>query len=375
MKLGHSGGARRVEPLLLRIERSQLRWLGHLFRMPPGRLPREVFQVGMSHREEAPGRPRTRWRDYVSRLAWERLGVPPGRARRKCLGKFTPHQRNEAERFVSSAEPLPELMNNLSSAVVPRPQTQHQKCQQKTLGLFLLSGGPKAFPPLPLHLADSRRFRQLVPLPPDSIEPPNAIIQQLCPTGQGNGRRTGENEEEKMEGHLRAPKYPHKDEKVEKYKYGEAPCSHNAVVIPPAHGALAPVNTLPIVSWTSFIPSALWHRRAHGLWSWTGFILYKNQESTSELRFITGFKEICGNKRKLSKPHLVIMRNLGMGPEVLAVLLHSGNNTHAPSVLQDRSRERPLEPQINRVCLGLNLRGAFRPNSRELFSSVSGAQR
>ncbi|KAI3362833.1 hypothetical protein L3Q82_001875 [Scortum barcoo] len=32
----------------------------------------------MSHREEAPrGRPRTRWRNYVSRLAWERLEVPP----------------------------------------------------------------------------------------------------------------------------------------------------------------------------------------------------------------------------------------------------------------------------------------------------------
>ncbi|TWW57277.1 hypothetical protein D4764_08G0012640 [Takifugu flavidus] len=30
---------------------------------PPGRRPR--------------GRPRTRWRDYISRLAWERLGVPP----------------------------------------------------------------------------------------------------------------------------------------------------------------------------------------------------------------------------------------------------------------------------------------------------------
>ncbi|KAI3353178.1 hypothetical protein L3Q82_019730 [Scortum barcoo] len=28
-----------VEPLLLRIERSQLRWLGHLFRMPPGTPP------------------------------------------------------------------------------------------------------------------------------------------------------------------------------------------------------------------------------------------------------------------------------------------------------------------------------------------------
>ncbi|KAI3366014.1 hypothetical protein L3Q82_009842 [Scortum barcoo] len=65
-----------VEPLLLRIERSQLRWLGHLFRMPPGRLPREVFQACPTGRRPR-GRPRTRWRDYVSRLAWERLGVPP----------------------------------------------------------------------------------------------------------------------------------------------------------------------------------------------------------------------------------------------------------------------------------------------------------
>ena len=28
----------RVELLLLRVERSQLRWFGHLVRMPPGRL-------------------------------------------------------------------------------------------------------------------------------------------------------------------------------------------------------------------------------------------------------------------------------------------------------------------------------------------------
>ncbi|KAK3528789.1 hypothetical protein QTP70_011573 [Hemibagrus guttatus] len=34
-----------VEPLLLHIERGQLRWLGHLFRMSPGRLPGEVFRV------------------------------------------------------------------------------------------------------------------------------------------------------------------------------------------------------------------------------------------------------------------------------------------------------------------------------------------
>ncbi|XP_055016887.1 AP-5 complex subunit sigma-1 isoform X2 [Boleophthalmus pectinirostris] len=64
-----------VEPLLLHVERSQLRWLGHLFRMPPGRLPQEVFWACPTGRRPR-GRPRTRWRDYVSRLAWERLGIP-----------------------------------------------------------------------------------------------------------------------------------------------------------------------------------------------------------------------------------------------------------------------------------------------------------
>lgn len=46
---------------------------------------------------------------------------------------------------------------------------------------------------------------------------------------------------------------------------GEASCSHNAVVIPPAHGALAPVNTLPIVSWASFTPPG--PRDTPSLWS------------------------------------------------------------------------------------------------------------
>ncbi|TWW75469.1 hypothetical protein D4764_13G0001310 [Takifugu flavidus] len=58
-----------VEPLLLCVERSQMRWL-------PGRLPGEVFRACPSDRRP-PGRPRTRWRDYVSRLVWERLGIPP----------------------------------------------------------------------------------------------------------------------------------------------------------------------------------------------------------------------------------------------------------------------------------------------------------
>uniref|UniRef100_A0A8C9VV72 ribonuclease H n=1 Tax=Scleropages formosus TaxID=113540 RepID=A0A8C9VV72_SCLFO len=72
-----------VEPLLLRIKRSQLRWLGHLFRMPPGRLPGEVFRACPTGRRPQ-GRPRTRWRDYVSQLAWERLGVPPEELEEVC---------------------------------------------------------------------------------------------------------------------------------------------------------------------------------------------------------------------------------------------------------------------------------------------------
>uniref|UniRef100_A0A8C6PEH1 Nucleobindin 2a n=1 Tax=Nothobranchius furzeri TaxID=105023 RepID=A0A8C6PEH1_NOTFU len=62
-----------VDPLLLHIERSQLRWLGHLVRMPPGRLPGEVFRTRPTGRRPK-GRPRTRWRDYVSHLARERPG-------------------------------------------------------------------------------------------------------------------------------------------------------------------------------------------------------------------------------------------------------------------------------------------------------------
>lgn len=64
-----------VEPLLLRVERSQLRWFGHLIRMPPGRLPLEVFRARPTGRRPR-GRPRARWRDYISLLAWERLGIP-----------------------------------------------------------------------------------------------------------------------------------------------------------------------------------------------------------------------------------------------------------------------------------------------------------
>ena len=52
-----------------------MRWLSHLVRMPPGRLPGEVFRARPSGRRPR-GRPRTRWRDSVSRLAWGRLRIP-----------------------------------------------------------------------------------------------------------------------------------------------------------------------------------------------------------------------------------------------------------------------------------------------------------
>ena len=56
-----------VEPLLLQIERSQMRWLGHLVRMPPGRLPGEVFRAHPTGRRPR-GRPRTRWKDTLQVL-------------------------------------------------------------------------------------------------------------------------------------------------------------------------------------------------------------------------------------------------------------------------------------------------------------------
>ncbi|KAK3510350.1 hypothetical protein QTP70_004939 [Hemibagrus guttatus] len=65
-----------VELLLLHIKRGQLRWLRHLFRMPLGCLPGEVFQASPTVKRPQ-GRFRTCWRDYISRLTWERLGIPP----------------------------------------------------------------------------------------------------------------------------------------------------------------------------------------------------------------------------------------------------------------------------------------------------------
>ncbi len=74
----------KVEPLLLDIERSQLRWLGHLFWVPPWCLP-GAFR-GASHREETLGKTQ----DMLEGLSPDWPGnalVSPRRSRRKCLGR------------------------------------------------------------------------------------------------------------------------------------------------------------------------------------------------------------------------------------------------------------------------------------------------
>ena len=75
-----------VDPLLHRIEKSQMRWLGHLVRMPPGRLPGEVFRARPTGR-----RPRGRTQDTLERLCLSAgLGTPrdpPGRAGRSSWGE------------------------------------------------------------------------------------------------------------------------------------------------------------------------------------------------------------------------------------------------------------------------------------------------
>ena len=65
-----------IEPLLLRIERSQLRWFGHVSRMPQERHPKQALPAKPNGRRPV-GRPRTRWTDYIEDLRWNRLGLRP----------------------------------------------------------------------------------------------------------------------------------------------------------------------------------------------------------------------------------------------------------------------------------------------------------
>ena len=70
------GKSLNIEPLLLRIERSQLRWFGHVSRTPQERLPKQALLAKANERKPV-GRPRTKWTDYIEDLGWNRVGLRP----------------------------------------------------------------------------------------------------------------------------------------------------------------------------------------------------------------------------------------------------------------------------------------------------------
>jgi len=61
---------------LLHVENCQLRWFGHVTRKPQERFGKQVLLAPPAGKRPR-GRPRTRWRDYISDLAWFRVGVEP----------------------------------------------------------------------------------------------------------------------------------------------------------------------------------------------------------------------------------------------------------------------------------------------------------
>ena len=67
-----------IESLLLRIERSQLRWLGHVSRMPQERLSKQALLVKANGTRPV-GRLRTtnRWTNYIEDLGRNSLGLYP----------------------------------------------------------------------------------------------------------------------------------------------------------------------------------------------------------------------------------------------------------------------------------------------------------
>ncbi|KAK3560729.1 hypothetical protein QTP86_014858 [Hemibagrus guttatus] len=77
--------------------------------MPPGRLPGEVLRACPTGKRPR-GRPRTRWRDYVSQLAWKRLGVPPEELEEVSGEREVGCELEEKERFWSE---LDEVMESI----------------------------------------------------------------------------------------------------------------------------------------------------------------------------------------------------------------------------------------------------------------------
>ena len=61
-----------IESLLLRIERSQLRWFGYVSRMPHELLPKQTLYAKVSGKRPA-RRSRIIWLNYIKELGWNPL--------------------------------------------------------------------------------------------------------------------------------------------------------------------------------------------------------------------------------------------------------------------------------------------------------------
>ena len=64
-----------IELLILRLDKLQLHWYGHVTRMYRETTAKKLLSSTLIVRRPR-GRPRTRWRDYVEDLSWSRLGIP-----------------------------------------------------------------------------------------------------------------------------------------------------------------------------------------------------------------------------------------------------------------------------------------------------------
>ena len=64
--------ALKIEPVTLFVERSQLRWLGHVLRMSEDGLPKRVLEASLEGRRPV-GRPRQRWEKQAEELCKTKL--------------------------------------------------------------------------------------------------------------------------------------------------------------------------------------------------------------------------------------------------------------------------------------------------------------